>query len=91
MRASNAPQKDNFYVKTRGCVQDTLALYYVVKNIANCSSQMDFYLPSLVEMLSDMIDCERCSIYLYDRQMDELYCKIITGGTLAARGGPAKR
>lgn len=42
---------------------------------------MEFYLPSLVEMLSDMLECERCSLYLYDRAQDELYCKVITGRT----------
>lgn len=30
-------------------------------------------------MLSDLIDVERCSLYLYDRLKDELYCKVITG------------
>jgi len=32
-----------------------------------------------VEMLSDLSDSERCSLYLYDKQSEELYCKIITG------------
>ena len=30
-------------------------------------------------MISDLIDVERCSIFLYDRVKDELYCKVITG------------
>ena len=30
-------------------------------------------------MLADLIDVERCSIYLYNKSNDELYCKVITG------------
>lgn len=30
-------------------------------------------------MISDLLDVERCSIYLYDKMKDELYCKVITG------------
>lgn len=71
-------QKDNFYVKTRSAIQDTVALFYVVKNIAS-NTQLEFYLPSLVEMMSDLVDAERCAMYLYDRAQDELYCKVITG------------
>jgi hypothetical protein len=43
------------------------------------NNQTEFYLPRLVEMISDLIDVERCSIFLYDRIKDELYCKVITG------------
>lgn len=73
-------QKDNFYVKTRMAVQDTVALFYVVRCLAS-NFQIDFYLPCLVEMLSDLLDCERCSLYLFDRAADELYCKVMTGRT----------
>jgi hypothetical protein len=49
-----------------------------MKNIAsnNC---IEYYLPRLVEMISDLLEVERCSIFLYDRSKDELYCKVITG------------
>lgn len=30
-------------------------------------------------MVADLLDVERCSIYLYDRVKDEIYCKVITG------------
>ena len=30
-------------------------------------------------MLSDLLEVERCSIFLYDGQKDQLYCKVITG------------
>ncbi len=59
-------QKDNFYVKARSAIQDTVAMFYVVKNIAS-NTQIEFYLPSLVEMIGDLVDAERCAIYLYDR------------------------
>jgi len=30
-------------------------------------------------MLSDLLDVERCSIFLYDGVKDSLFCKVITG------------
>ena len=30
-------------------------------------------------MLSDLMDVERCSIFLYDGMKDQLFCKVITG------------
>ncbi len=30
-------------------------------------------------MVSDLVDCERCSVYLYDRGAEELYMKVVTG------------
>lgn len=74
----NASAKDNFYLKTRMSLQDTLALFFIVKNVQS-NNNTEYYLPWLVELLSDLLDVERCSIFLYDRQKDELYCKVITG------------
>lgn len=37
------------------------------------------YLISKVEMLSSLLEVERCAMYLYDKSTDELYCKVITG------------
>ena len=36
-------------------------------------------MPRLVEMLSDLLDVERCSVFLYDGVKDQLFCKVITG------------
>jgi GAF domain-containing protein len=30
-------------------------------------------------MISDLLEVERCSIFLYDGVKDQLYCKVITG------------
>jgi hypothetical protein len=30
-------------------------------------------------MVSDLLDVERCSIFLYDGVKDSLFCKVITG------------
>jgi hypothetical protein len=43
------------------------------------NNSLEFYLPRLVEMLSDLLDVERCSIFLYDGVKDQLFCKVITG------------
>lgn len=73
----NGTSKDNFFLKTRTCLQDTLALFFCVRNIA-FNNKIEFYLPRLVEMISELLEVERCSIYLYDGQKDQLYCKVIT-------------
>jgi hypothetical protein len=74
----NGVSKDNFYLKTRLALQDTITLYFIAKNIS-FNNQLEFYLPRLVEMLSDLLEVERCSLFLYDGVKDELYCKVITG------------
>lgn len=74
----NGQTKDNFFLLTRQAIQDTLALFYVAKNIS-FNNQLEFYLPRLVEILSDLLDVERCSIFLYDGVKDNLFCKVITG------------
>ena len=74
----NGSAKDNFFLKTRSALQDTMTLYFITKNIS-FNNNIEFYLPRLVEMVSDLIEVERCSIFLYDGIKDQLYCKVITG------------
>ena len=70
--------KDNFFLKTRVALQDTLSLFFIVKNIS-FNNQIEFYLPRLVELMADLLEVERCSIFLYDGIKDQIYCKVITG------------
>ena len=74
----NGSLKDNFFLKTRGALQDTLTLYFITKNIS-FNNNIEFYLPRLIELISDLLEVERCSIFLYDGVKDQLYCKVITG------------
>ena len=74
----NGKVKDNFFLKSRMAIQDTICLHYIVKNIAK-NNAVEFYLPRFVEMLAELLDVERCSLYLYNKANDELYCKVITG------------
>jgi hypothetical protein len=74
----NGNQKDNFFLRTRQAIQDTISLFFITRNIA-INNSIEYYLPRLVEMLSDLLDVERCSIYLYDGSKDALFCKVITG------------
>jgi len=53
-------------------------LFFVTKNIS-FNNNIEFYLPRLVELLSDLLEVDRCSIFLYDGVKDQLYCKVITG------------
>ena len=70
--------KDNFFLQTRQAMQDTIGLFYITRNIS-FNNSLEFYLPRLVEMMSDLLDVERCSIFLYDGVKDQLFCKVITG------------
>ena len=74
----NGVAKDNFFLKTRAALQDTLTLFFITRNIS-FNHNIEFYLPRLVEMVSDLLEVERCSIFLYDGVKDQLYCKVITG------------
>ena len=53
-------------------------MFYITRNIS-FNNSLEFYLPRLVEMLSDLLDVERCSVFLYDGVKDQLFCKVITG------------
>mgnify|MGYP000433278557 CR=1 FL=1 len=66
---SVVPTKDNFFLKTRSALQDTMTLFYITRNIC-FNNNIEFYLPRLVEMLSDLLEVERCSIFLYDGVKD---------------------
>ncbi len=61
----NQGLKDNFFLKTRVALQDTLSLFFIVKNIS-MNNHIEFYLPRLVELMADLLEVERCSIFLYD-------------------------
>ena len=74
----NGKTKDSFFLLTRQAIQDTLGLFFITRNIS-MNNSLEFYLPRLVEMLSDLLDVERCSIFLYDGVKDQLFCKVITG------------
>lgn len=74
----NGHLKDNFFLKTRTALQESLTLYFTTKNISQ-NNGIEFYLPRMVELLSDLLEVERCSVFLYDGVKDQLYCKVITG------------
>jgi len=61
--------KDNFFLQTRAAMQDTLTLFFVTKNIS-FNNNIEFYLPRLVELLSDLLEVDRCSVFLYDGVKD---------------------
>jgi hypothetical protein len=61
----NGSLKDNFFLKTRSALQDTLILYYITKNIS-FNNNIEYYLPRLIELISDLLEVERASIFLYD-------------------------
>ena len=57
---------------------DCLSFYFVTKNVSlnNC---LEYYLPRLIDMAAFLMEVERCSLYLFDAEKDELYCKVTTG------------
>jgi transcriptional regulator with GAF, ATPase, and Fis domain len=72
------PQKNMFTAKARNALVNSQILYLITKNISFGNS-VEYYLPRLVEILTFVLETERCAIYLYDKESDEIYCKVITG------------
>ncbi len=60
----NGKTKDIFFLMARRAThQDTLGLFFIARNIASNNS-LEFYFPRLVDMISGLLDVERCSIFL---------------------------
>ena len=57
---------------------NSACIYLVAKNISY-HSDLDKYLPQWLEMMVDLTDSERGTIFLYDEKRDELWSRCIIG------------
>lgn len=65
-------------------LRKTSALLTVSRRLAD-SLSVEVLLPRMVELISEFLEAERCTILLHDRETDELYTQAATGLTTAVR------
>jgi len=70
--------RDAFISKLSGLMRKTAALLLIHRRLSD-SLFVDVLLPRLVELISEFLDAERCSVFLYDAETRELYTKAAVG------------
>jgi serine phosphatase RsbU (regulator of sigma subunit) len=70
--------RDPFTSKLSELLRKTSALLLVSRRLSD-SLSIDVLLPRMVELISDFLDAERCTIFLHDRERDELYTRAAVG------------
>jgi len=70
--------REAFTSRLAELLRKTSALLTVSQRLAD-SLSLDVLLPRMVELISDFLEAERCTIFLYDREGDELYTKAGVG------------
>jgi adenylate cyclase len=80
----SSADRDVFTSKLAELLRKTSALLTVSRRLSD-SLSLDVLLPRMVELISDFLDAERCSVFLYDRETDELYTKAAVGLTKEIR------
>jgi adenylate cyclase len=76
--ALSARDREAFTEKLAMLLRKTSALLQVSRRLAD-SLSVDVLLPRMVELVSDFLDAERCTIFLHDKETDELYTKAAVG------------
>lgn len=80
----SSADRDAFTSKLAEMLRKTSALLTVSRRLAD-SLSLDVLLPRMVEMVSEFLDAERCTVFLYDKETDELYTKVALGLTTEIR------
>ena len=70
--------RDAFISKLSGLMRKTAALLLIHRRLSD-SLFVDVLLPRLVELISEFLDAERRSVFLYDPETRELYTKAAVG------------
>ncbi|HEX2570836.1 MAG TPA: GAF domain-containing protein [Polyangia bacterium] len=78
LQSLSVRDREAFTEKLADLLRKTSALLEVSKRLAD-SLSLDVLLPRMVELVSDFLDAERCTIFLYDKETDELYTKAAVG------------
>lgn len=74
----SAQDREAFTEKLAALLRKTAALLEVSRRLSD-SLSIDVLLPRMVELVSDFLDAERCTIFLHDRETDELFTKAAVG------------
>jgi serine phosphatase RsbU (regulator of sigma subunit) len=70
--------RDAFFAKLSGLMRKVAALLLIYRRLSD-SLFVEVLLPRLVELISDFLDAERCSVFLYDPRTRELYTRAAVG------------
>ncbi len=73
-----ATDQDLFIDKLAEMLRQTSALFLVSRRMGD-SLSLDVLLPRMVELISEFLNAERCTIFLHDPETDELFTKAGVG------------
>lgn len=76
--------RDAFIAKLSTLLRKTSALLLISRRMSD-SLLVDVLLPRLIELISEFLDAERCSVFLHDPRTGELYTKSALGLTREIR------
>ncbi|CAG9334189.1 unnamed protein product [Blepharisma stoltei] len=69
--------QDVFLFKTRTILFESVSFFLSLRNVA-FQNFGDVFLPRVLEMLSDIFEAEKVTVFLYDEEKSNFYCKAIT-------------
>ena len=78
VRGLSTNENDIFMDKLAELLRQTSGLLMVSRHTSD-SLSLDVLLPRMVELISDSLQAERCTIFLHDRETDELFTKAAVG------------
>lgn len=86
----NSQDRHHFTDHIAHLLRNTSALIEVSRRLSE-SLKLDVLLPRMVETISNFLGAERCSIFLYDRDSDELFSRVAQGEGIQEIRFPASR
>ena len=78
LRGLTTDENDIFISKLAELLRQTSGLLMVSRHTSD-SLSLDVLLPRMVELISASLQAERCTIFLHDRETDELFTKAAVG------------
>jgi len=70
--------KEVFIHKSKTILYECMAAFISIRNI-QFNHDIDNFLPKMIELLSEIVESERCTLYMYDKDRDELYSRALVG------------
>ncbi|CAG9314649.1 unnamed protein product [Blepharisma stoltei] len=68
--------KQENYSKLRWILFESLSFFLSLRNVA-FQNYENVFLPRVLEMISDILEIERVTVFLYDEESNQFYCKAI--------------
>ncbi len=84
----SANDRDSFADKLSDVLRKTAALLEVARRVSD-TLQLDTLLPRMVGLVAELVGADRCTIFLYDRDNDQLYSRVAMGDNVGEIRIPA--